>query len=270
MRHNLLHRGKRRSKSLSVFGTLAAATLFLLPACGGPQSTTTPSEESNVTTEELTDETARYIGEEVTLRGEVDETVDETSFMIVDDGFFEGERILVINASSEPFVIPDVGDSQVQVTGRVETFVSDDIAGKYGLTLDLDLYGEYESQPVVIAESMALAPDPGDITEDPEAYYNQRIAVEGVVGEILESGLFTIEEDSLFGGEALLVIPSEAGTAIQDNEIVAMTGVLRPYIQSEFERDYDLNWDLSISQSIEAEYEQKPVFVADSVYPSAI
>ncbi|MGB3294197.1 MAG: hypothetical protein WBB01_14515 [Phormidesmis sp.] len=268
MKINLIE--EKSFKQAAVFGTLVATALLLLPACAGPQSTTTPAEESNVTTEELTDETAKYIGEEVTLRGEVQETVDETSFMIADGRFFGGEDILVINASTEPFVIPDVGDSQVQVTGRVETFAAETMASEYGLTLDPDLYEEYESKPVIIAESMALAPDPGDITENPEAYYNQRIAVEGEVGELLESGLFTVEEDSLFGGEVLLVIPSKAGTTVQDGDIVAMTGVLRPYIQSEFDQDYDLNWDLSVSKSIEAEYEQKPVFVADGVYPSAI
>lgn len=270
MKINFLKKNRKRSTRAAVFGTLAAASLLLLPACAGPQSTTTPSEESNVTAEKLTDEASKYIGQEVTLRGEVEDTVDESSFTIEDDSFFGGENILVINASSEPFIIPDVGDSQVQVTGTVETFVADTMASEYGLTLDPDLYGEYESQPVIIAQSIALAPDPGDITADPEAYYNQRIAVQGEVEEILESGLFTVEDDNLFAGEDLLVIPSESGVTVQDGAVVAMTGVLRPYVQTEFEKDYDLNWDLSVSQAIEAEYEQKPVFVADTVYPSAM
>ncbi|WP_170943969.1 hypothetical protein [Leptolyngbya sp. BC1307] len=49
-----------------------------------------------------------------------------------------------------------------------------------------------------------------------------------------------------------------------------VTGVLRSYIRSDFDRDYDLQWDLSVKENIEAEYEQKPVFVADSIYPSAV
>ncbi len=258
-------------KKALIFKTLVAASLVLLPACAaGPQSTTTSAESANVTTEELADDTNSYVGEEVTVRADVEEVVDETAFVMESEGFLNNERILVINASSEPFLIPDVGDSQVQVTGEVETFSMATAAEEYNLTLDPDLYGEYESQPVIIASSLALAPDPGDITANPENYYNQRIAVQGEVEDMLESGLFTIDEDELFSGEDLLVIPTQGTTTIQDGEAVVVTGVLRPYVKADFDKDYDLQWDLSVTESVEADYSQKPVFVADSVYPSAI
>lgn len=258
-------------KKALIFKTLVAASLVLLPACAaGPQSTTTSAESDNVTTEELADDTNSYVGEEVTVRADVEEVVDETAFVMESEGFLNNERILVINASSEPFLIPDVGDSQVQVTGEVETFSMATAAEEYNLTLDPDLYGEYESQPVIIASSLALAPDPGDITANPENYYNQRIAVQGEVEDMLESGLFTIDEDELFSGEDLLVIPTQGTTTIQDGEAVVVTGVLRPYVKADFDKDYDLQWDLSVTESVEADYSQKPVFVADSVYPSAI
>lgn len=261
-------KGFRRS---SVLKLVTAASIFLLPACTGPQSTTTPSEESNVTTEELADEPASYEGKEVTVRGEVDKTVDETSFLIDDGNLFEGEGVLVINATSEPFAIPDVGDSEVQVTGEVETFSSASTAEEYSLTLDPTLYADYENQPVIIAKSLALAPDPGDITANPEQYYNQRIAIEGKVDDIYQPDLFTLDEEKLFAGEDLLVLsPGVTAAAVKDNEIVAITGVLRPYIQSDFDKDYELQWDLSVKETIDAEYEQKPVFVADGIYPSAI
>ncbi|MBE9059789.1 hypothetical protein [cf. Phormidesmis sp. LEGE 11477] len=258
------------SSQATAFKLLTAASLFLLPACGSPQTTDTAAEEANVTSEELVDDTASYVGEEVTIRGEVEATVDETAFLMADDDYFNGEGILVINASSEPFVVPDVGETQVQVTGQVETFAMTAVSTEYGLTLDADLYNEYEDQPVIIAQSIALAPDPGDITANPEFYYDKRIAVEGEVEDILESGLFTLDEDELFGGDDLLVIPGELASTVQEDEIVTATGVLRPYIAADFERDYDLQWDLSVQKTIEAEYETKPVFVADMVYPSAV
>ena len=52
------------------------------------------------------------------------------------------KAFLVINATGEAFVVPDVGDSEVQVTGKVETFAMTTVAENYGLTLDLDLYQE--------------------------------------------------------------------------------------------------------------------------------
>ncbi|MEO0646454.1 MAG: hypothetical protein AAFZ17_09930 [Cyanobacteria bacterium J06650_10] len=254
----------------AAFSLLAAASILVLPACSTPQTETTPAEESNVTSEELIDETASYVGEEVTIRAEVEETVDDSSFLLADDDYFDGEAILVINASSEPFVIPDVGDTQVQVTGEVETFAMMTVAEEYGLTLSPELYEEYEEKPVIIAQSMALAPDVGDVAADPEAYYGQRIALEGEVEEVMESGLFTMDEDELFGGDDLLVIPTKGSEPVQDGGIVALTGVLRSYVTADFEKDYDLEWDLDITEKIEAEYEQKPVFVADGVYPSAV
>lgn len=256
-------------KQVSALGLLAAS-LLLLPACGGPQSTTTPAEAENVTTEELVEAPTDHVGEEVTIRSTVEATVDESAFFLNDDDYFGGEGILVINASGQPIVIPDVGDTEVQVTGKVETFVVATTAESYGLTLDPELYEEYESQPVIIAASIALAPDPGEITSDPEQFYNQRIAVEGEVGEIRETGLFTIEEEQLFGGEDLLVYAQTPAANVQEDEIVTVTGVLRPFIAAEFEKDYDLQWDLSVKEEVEAEYETQPVFVADGVYPSAI
>ncbi|MFK8182124.1 MAG: hypothetical protein AB8B99_02030 [Phormidesmis sp.] len=246
------------------------ASLFALPACSTPEVTTTLAEEQNVTTEELLDKTASYVGQSVSIRSEVEESIGESAFLMADEEYFGGEGVLVINASGESFVVPDVGDSQVQVTGEVKTFVMATVADEYGLALEPELFESYETKPVIIAQSIALSPDPGDITANPEAYYNKRISVEGEVEELKESGLFTLDEDTLFGGEDLLVIPTAGSELVKEEDIVTVTGVLRPYIKAEFETDYDLMWDLSVEESIEAEYEQKPVFVADSVYPSAV
>jgi hypothetical protein len=246
------------------------AALLLLSACETSPTATTPAEESNVTTEDVVNETDAQVGKEVTIRNTVDKTVDDTSFLLNDDQLFSGEGVLVVNTTSEPFVIPDVGTSQVQVTGIVETFTADTATQKYNLTLDPTLYEEYENQPVIFAKSIALSPDPGDITANPEEYYNERIAVHGDVQDTLQQGLFTISEDELFSGENLLVISPDPSAPIQPDATVVVTGVLRPYIQADFERDYDLQWDLSVQQNIEAEYQQEPVFVADGIYPSAV
>ena len=110
----------------------------------------------------------------------------------------------------------------------------------------------YETKPVIIAQSVALAPDPGDITADPEKFYNQRIAVEGEVEEIRETGLFTIDEEKLFGGEDLLVYAPDVSTSrpVKEDEVITVTGVLRPFVVADFERDYDLQWDLSVKEEV--------------------
>lgn len=42
--------------------------------------------------------------------------------------------------------------------------------------------------------------------------------------------------------------------------------MLRPFVKAEFERDYDLTWDLDLQEELEAEYSEKPVLVVDSIY----
>lgn len=253
-------------------GLLLAAAVTILPACAdSPSETTTPEDAvENVTTEEVASGAEGLIGETVSLRAEVGETVDETSFMLKDEQFFGGEDILVINASGEPFVLTEGDDTPVQVTGEVQQFISTEFESEYGLGLDPELYADFEEQPVIIARSIALSPDPGDITADPEAYYNKRIAVAGEVEEKLDGNTFTLAEEKLFGGDDLLVVSTMATPLTDDGERVAVTGVLRPYVKAEFDTDYDFAWDLSVQEKVEAEYTEKPVFVADEVYPSAM
>lgn len=262
---------RKNTRGSAALSLLTAASLVLLPACNnGPAGVDTAAEEANVTADEIVNDTDGRVGEEVTIRSTVEETVDDSAFLLNDDDYFDGAGILVVNATGEAFVVPDVGDSEVQVTGKVETFAMMTVAESYGLTLDPELYEEYETKPVIIAESIALAPDPGEITADPEVFYNQRIAVEGEVEDLREAGLFTLQEEQLFGGEDLLVYAPGVSAPVQEDEVVTVTGVLRPFIVADFDRDYDLQWDLSVQEELEAEYSTKPVFVADNVYPSAI
>ncbi|MDY6902466.1 MAG: hypothetical protein SWZ49_31025, partial [Cyanobacteriota bacterium] len=85
-----------------------------------------------------------------------------------------------------------------------------------------------------------------------------------------DANIFTLDEEKLFGATDLLVLNPKPKVPVKDDEVVAVTGVLRPFVLAEFEREYDLGWDLKLKQKLEADYSTKPVFVADSVYPSAI
>jgi len=58
--------------------------------------------------------------------------------------------------------------------------------------------------------------------------------------------------------------------SVPESEKVAVTGVLRSFVLAQLEREYDLQWDLTLKQKLEAEYTNKPVLVATGVYPSAI
>ncbi|MDY6937613.1 MAG: hypothetical protein SWY16_08090 [Cyanobacteriota bacterium] len=256
-----------------LFNRVALSSLALalgaivLPAC----STTEETEAGggvNVTTEEVASDPEALDNQLVTIRSAIVEKVSDTSFLVEDETLVGGEQILVINTTGEPFIFPSDDDTEIQITGEVTPFVLADVEREFNLGLDPEVYVEYETKPAIVATSLALAPDPGEITENPEAFYNQRIAVEGEVDEIRSAETFTLDEEQLFGGEDLLVVNLNPTATMKESETVTVTGVLRPFVEAEFEKDYELGWDLNVKEQIEAEYSEKPVFVADEVYPS--
>ena len=224
--------------------------------------------EENVTIDEITDGEDVAVGEEVTVRGEVTEVEPGISFVMQDDDFLSGDEVLVINTSQK--TLPEgVDDLPLQVTGEVGALVLADVEREYGLDLDPELYVDYESQPVIFANYMVLSPEIEDVSESPENYYGLEIALQGEVDDIRNAYAFTLEEDELFEGDELLIINATGEPIPEEDEAVVVTGMVRPFIKAEFDRDYDLTWDLDIQEEIEAEYTEKPVLVVDSIYPSA-
>jgi hypothetical protein len=261
---------------------LSLATI-VLPACTTPEpeatapeveedvvaGDTTTATEDNIELDELTGNVEEYVGQTVTVRADALETVGESSFVLQDDDWFGGEEVLILNTTGSTFVLPPGEETEVQATGEVRELVIADVEEEYGIELDPDLYVEYENQPVIIADSLALSPDPAQVSANPEAFYNQTLAFEADIEEVLAPDVFKLDEDQFFGGEGLLVLQSEATPAVEEGETVTVTGVLRPFIRTEIEQDYDYTWDDEVVRQIEAEYNQEPVLVAEEVYPSA-
>ena len=229
-----------------------------------------PQDTENVTTEEVSENTEKLVGQTVTIRSDALEVIEPASFTVGDESFFGGEDILIINASGEIFELP-ADDTEVQATGEVVNFVLADVESEYNLGLDPELYLDYEDKPAIIAQSLAAAPEPGEIAANPDRYYGQILAVTGEIEDIYADNVFTLDEEKLFGGEDLLVVVANPTQApIGDGETVAVTGELRAFITSEFETDYELTWDLDVREELEAEYSERPVLIVDRVYPSAI
>lgn len=255
------------SINLRLFGKvgIVIALLFttLITACESAKEET-PNADSNVTSEEVAEQTEAVDGQSVTVRSKIQQKIGKSSFTLDNNG----EEIVVVNASGKPFLLPSEDDYEIQATGEVKNFVLADIERQYSLGLDSDLYVEYENKPAIIAKSLALAPDPGEITQSPERFYDLQIAVEGEVEDVVDANTFTLDEEQLFGATDLLVIGIPVTDAL-DGQTVTVTGKLRKFVLTEFERDYDLTWDLDVKNKLEAEYSEKPVFVADGIYPTA-
>ena len=253
-------------------GAIALALMaIILPACnnGNDLEANAPASPENVTTEEVSDQTNKLIGQTVTVRSEPVEKIGTNTFTISDEQLFGTEPILVVNASGEPMVLPE-DDTEVQVTGRVNKLVVADVERDFDLDLDPELEVEYEGKPAIVAQSIALAPEPGEITENPDQYYGKTISVPAEVEEIYSPNAFSLDEDELIGGSDLLVLITNSNqqqTPVQDGQNIVATGVLRPFVVADLERDFDLTWDLNLQKQLEAEYSKQPVLVVESVYP---
>lgn len=224
--------------------------------------------DSNTTIEDLEEDATDALGEQVTVRGEVNEVEPGVSFQISEEGFLEGSEVLVVNVSGEPLPMMPDEDLELQVTGELGEFVYADVDSLYDLDLDPDLYVDYEDRPVIFAQSLALSPGIEDISERPDNFYSKEVALEGEVGEIKSDSAFTLSEDELIGDNEMLMVNVTGEPIPEQGQKVVVTGMVRPFVAAEFERDYDLTWDLDVQEEIEAEYSQKPVLVVDSMYPA--
>ena len=90
------------------------------------------------------------------------------------------------------------------------------------------------------------------------------------VEKIVGPNSFTLDEDKLFGGQDLLVVNPNPKVPIRADERVVVTGVLRPLVIADIEREFGFNWDTGFERQLEAEYKNRPVLIAQSVYPSAL
>ncbi len=188
MVNNRLNNSTQKLSNAKGGGIALALAAILLPACTTPQREATapaptPAPPGSVatTTENVVDKTAQLLGKTVTIRSEPVKKLGPSTFTVSDRDFFGSESILVVNASGKPFVLPTESGQKVQVTGTVRNFVLADIEREYKLGLEPNLYAEYESKPAIVAQSMALAPTPGELTSDPKKYYGKTLAVSGEV-----------------------------------------------------------------------------------------
>lgn len=107
--------------------------------------------------------------------------------------------------------------------------------------------------------------DVEDVAEDPNTVVGEQVELMGEVEEIISPNAFRLEEESgLIDDDSVLVIDVAATEPIEQDQEVRVIGEVRPLVITELEREYDLTWDADIREQIEAEYEGRPVVIAES------
>jgi hypothetical protein len=243
----------------------------MLSACN--EVTEIIEDRENVTTEDLpqTSTISESIGEEVTVRSPIQETLDANGVVLQSEG--TADEVLVLNVTSGE--LPQLtDDTPIQVTGEVVEFAIADVESTYGLDLDEGLYVDYEAQPAILTDSWALAPTPEILAERPEEFYNQRIALEGDA-RILSSNAIALFEDGWIDDVGILVVGVEQNlrgdsTTIEEGESVAVTGMVQPFSLDMLTGQYDLGLTDEELQEFASRYTDRPVVMADNTYPTAV
>ena len=150
-------------------GSAAAMVLIsgALVACDGYENNAVNTPDDNLITndteavetvtsvEEVKEDTEEYIGETVTISGEVENVVSLDSFVLEDEeNLFDQGEVLVISVENQ--IEPIREGENVQVTGEVRRFEITELERDYDLTWDLDLQreleAEYEDKTVIVAD----------------------------------------------------------------------------------------------------------------------
>lgn len=252
-------------KGVGISAIALTLITLLLPGCDYRGSRANVRDR-NITAQEVVNETKDVIGRRVTVRSEPLQIVGTNAFTINNQQLFNDENILVINATGTPFTLPN-DNIDIQVTGVVRKFRVTDVAREFNLDLQPDIYREYEDRPVIIAQSLALAPEQRQIANNPGRFYNQLVAVEAEVEEVLDPMAFTLDNEQLIGGRNLLVFNVNPQKPVSPDDKVVVTGIVRQFVVSEIERDYELTKNWNLQPRLEAEYRNRPVIIAQEVYP---
>ena len=257
-------KGNNSSRVAMLMGGVTIAAMLSIAACS-PEPTAVDEQEANIEIEDVAKETEALIGDKVTLRGEFLLEVSKASFKLREDTLFPEEAVLVVNATGNEYLVPLGEATPMWVTGAVETFDRETIAEQYDLLLEPELYDEYTGQPVVIADYIALAPNPEEILDNPDVFYGQRVVVDGEVDTIFAPDAFSLENEQLFEENSLLVVG--AVPDIAEEGPVAVSGILQPFSLASLDADYDLLWERDIQTMLEADHAGQPVIVAEEIYP---
>jgi hypothetical protein len=108
----------------------------------------------------------------------------------------------------------------------------------------------------------------GKLAKDAKNYYGQTVTVKAKVQDVLGAHSFTLDEDALLAGHDVLVLlpAGSLPTGLKHDDHVLVTGMVRRYVTSELEKDYDWFKDGEIvKSSTKIDFDTRPVLVATSV-----
>ena len=215
-----------------------------------------------VALEAITDNPTRYVGQTVSVRGEVDESYGPRAFSIDNGEWFDDDLLILDAVGPEMAGRQWAADDRVQVLGTVHLFRLRDFEQQMNVDLDDARLGEWEGKPVVFAWSVYPAVAMQAIVEDPAQYQGRIVTVRGEIEDVVGPGLYRTGGEGWFDGGELLVVstdtPEQGRARWVDDDRVQVTGSVSTLWVSEAEREFGLDLDNNRLR----EWQGKPVLFA--------
>ena len=247
-------------------GGVLLATCLGIVACSDGTDVNSDVVEATPDIEEVAEDgDATLVGERTALRGSFDQAVDESAFELREETLFPDDAVLVINVSGADYTLPGDEETELWVVGTIVMFERAAVSEQYDLVFDSEVYDEYEGRTVILADYIALAPDPETLVDDSDAFYGQRVFVDGEIEQVLAPDAFTMDNEDAFGDKGLLVVG--AAPDLTEENPVAISGIMMPFSIATLEADYELVWDAELKQTLEQNYDGRPTLVSDELYP---
>jgi hypothetical protein len=111
----------------------------------------------------------------------------------------------------------------------------------------------------------------GKLAKDAKKFYNQTVTVKAEEEDVFDGHTFTLDEDALLaGGDVLVILSEKRPITLKKDDVVMVTGIVRPYVVADLERDFDFfERGKIVSTGTKVEYETRPVLIATSVKTAA-
>jgi len=117
----------------------------------------------------------------------------------------------------------------------------------------------------VAADDMTISA--GKLAKDAKNYYGRTVTVKAEVEDVLDTHTFTLDEDAILtGADVLVLVPAGYTGTLAHDQVVTVTGKVRPYVGTELEHDY--HWFQGgkiVSRDSKVDFKTRPVIIADSV-----
>ena len=107
----------------------------------------------------------------------------------------------------------------------------------------------------------------GKLAKDAKNYYGRTVTVKAEVEDVIDSRSFTLDEDAILAGaDVLVLVPAGYTGTLAHDQVVMVTGKVRPYVTTELEHDYDWFKNGSIvSRTSKFDFKTRPVLIATSL-----